>query len=298
GIRDFHVTGVQTCALPISASSWLRWAHVSDVHPSCSERTTKSPVSRISPKTFSPHPSTPGRFSRSMARATSLTNASGNCMVAYLLFSLFRHSSPLPQERPPHTAWRWRLSWGMGALATVVEFTSELQERPGRFNVRGVRRPGHTPVGILQDRGRRLTVAAQVADDPHGGPAGGEEDLVLLRRPGVLSGPPPPAPDQDLQGQLVDLRPNLVLRGLVPRFLCGAETLYKLDDGLQVCHGLRARPLCHHHASVLLLWVIAPLFAGLAGRPPRATWRRRLSRGLVEEDHSSTMIPALRAASR
>src|SRR5690606_35128381 len=88
-------------------------------------------------------------------------------------------------------------SWGMGALAPVVEFTSELQERPGRFNVRGVRRPGHTPVGILQGRGRRLTVAAQVAGEPPGGPAGGEKDLILHRLQG-LTGPPPPGPHRDV----------------------------------------------------------------------------------------------------
>src|SRR5690606_16510988 len=51
-----------------------------------------------------------------------------------------------------------------------------------------------------------------------------------------------------------------------------------------------------HHIPLL---EVVPLFStGFRQCPPRATWRRRPSRGLVEEDHSSTMIPALRAASR
>src|SRR5688500_19143270 len=28
GIRDYKVTGVQTCALPLSSSSWAHWPHV------------------------------------------------------------------------------------------------------------------------------------------------------------------------------------------------------------------------------------------------------------------------------
>src|SRR5690606_19630229 len=140
-------------------------------------------------------------------------------------------------------------SWGMSrASAPVVELTSELHKRLILCVVREVHRPGRTPVLILEYRGRRLTVVVQVADDPHGGPAGGKKDLVLLRLH-VLTGPPPPAPHQDLQRQLLDLRFGRFLCGLVPSVLCGAEALDKLHDDLQMCHGLRVRPLRHASSS-------------------------------------------------
>src|SRR5690606_17431645 len=87
---------------------------------------------------------------------------------------MLRHSSPLSQERPPHTAWRWWLSWGMGALAPVpvIELTSKLQERQLLFGIRRIRRPGRTPVGVFQDRSDGFSQAVQDANDSHRWTAG------------------------------------------------------------------------------------------------------------------------------
>src|SRR5690606_13768931 len=107
----------------------------------------------------------------------------------------------------------------MGALAPVIELSGELQERLRLLVVRGVLRPRYAPVLVLEDRGSGFSPEVQVADDPHRGPAGAQEDLIFLRLHG-LTGPLPPAPDQDLQWQLPDFFPGRVLRGLVPGVLC------------------------------------------------------------------------------
>src|SRR5690606_10201194 len=78
-------------------------------------------------------------------------------------FATLRH----PYWCPPHTAWRWWLSWGMGALAPVIELPSKLQERQLLFGIRGVSRPGRTPVGVFQDRGDGFSPAVQGASDSH-----------------------------------------------------------------------------------------------------------------------------------
>src|SRR5690606_8958938 len=114
--------------------------------------------------------------------------------------------------------------------------------------------------------------------DSHRGAAGGKKNLVLLRLHG-LTGPLPPAPDQDLQGQVPDFFPGRVLRGLVPGVLCGSETPDKLHDDFQINLGLLVRLLCH--ASVLPFVFCRRSSPRILPRPPRAAWRRRLLRGLV-----------------
>src|SRR5690606_19198737 len=82
----------------------------------------------------------------------------------------------------------------VGALAPVIELPSKLQERPCFIDVRGIRCPRRTPVGVFQNRGGGLSPAVQGASDSHRRAAGGEKDLVLLRRPGILTRPLPPGP--------------------------------------------------------------------------------------------------------
>src|SRR5690606_855924 len=144
--------------------------------------------------------------------------------------------------------------------------------------VRGVLRPRYAPVLILEDRGSGFSPEVQGTSDSHRGGAGGKKNLVRFRRPGVFAGAMPPAPDQDLQGQVPDFFPGRVLRGLVPGVLCGSETPDKLHDDFQINLGLLVRLLCH--ASVLLC-VLCRSSPRILPRPPRAAWRRRLSRGLV-----------------
>src|SRR5207302_6627385 len=48
GIRDFHVTGVQTCALPISGENWTRIT--SDPRPALRIGGGDLPVPRVDPK--------------------------------------------------------------------------------------------------------------------------------------------------------------------------------------------------------------------------------------------------------
>src|SRR5690606_16721757 len=64
-----------------------------------------------------------------------------------------------------------------------------------------------------------------------------------------------------------------------PGVLCGAEAMNQIDDMRQMSLGLGLRPLCRHHVSVLLC-VLLPLFAGLAGRPPHTARRWWLSWGM------------------
>src|SRR5690606_6187084 len=111
--------------------------------------------------------------------------------------------------------------------------------------------------------------------------AGAKDDLVFLRRPGVLSGPPPPAPDQDLQGQVLDFFPDRALRGLVPGVLCGVEALDKLHDDFQINPSLLVRPLCH--VSVLLCFYhrSSPAFRPPTPRHVEAAAVAGLSGGLM-----------------
>src|SRR5690606_11783999 len=136
----------------------------------------------------------------------------------------------------------------MGALAPVIELSGELQERLRLLVVRGVLRPRYAPVLVLEDRGSGFSPEVQGTSDSHRGAAGGKKNLVRFRRPGVFAGAMPPAPDQDLQGQVPDFFPGRVLRGLVPGVLCGSETPDKLHDDFQINLCLLVRL----HASFLL----------------------------------------------
>src|SRR5690606_9375820 len=118
------------------------------------------------------------------------------CMVSGFALVVPHFATPSGVPTPRHV--EASAVRGMGALAPlpVIELTGKLQKHPSRFSVRGVCRPGRTPVGIFQDRVSGFSPAVQVADDPHRGAAGGKKDLVLLRLHG-LTGPPPTGPHRD-----------------------------------------------------------------------------------------------------
>src|SRR5690606_39590908 len=83
GIRDFHVTGVQTCALPICTcratfaaafSTYGSWSPYDDVpdEPECADTTTTSaPIDRSFGTHFAACSSSPGKASRPCTYALS-----------------------------------------------------------------------------------------------------------------------------------------------------------------------------------------------------------------------------------
>src|SRR5690606_7254325 len=89
GIRDFHVTGVQTCALPISPRNGSASAHSSTGGPPCStaprrsasrsprrRRSSRSPSCSTSPWTLSPQRSAPPCSPRCAPRSSARTASS------------------------------------------------------------------------------------------------------------------------------------------------------------------------------------------------------------------------------
>src|SRR5690606_40651075 len=80
GIRDFHVTGVQTCALPIFPWSYRRGPHGEDV---CFGR--RRPVRTAVRRRPGGHDGDPPRSSAAAARAGAAAVSSGSTYSIFVL---------------------------------------------------------------------------------------------------------------------------------------------------------------------------------------------------------------------